>query len=824
MKLLTLGLIIGSLGSAIAADATPLSVVKKRILAQGELAPFPEAKPVLLELADVIDSHSLKTAISNSRTLQMMRERVRTSLFHLNFKFDIVDENYPYDAPFEEPFPFRPTLEALTEAESFLEIVESATGFKADVKMKIEGFPYFRTLKALFPALKAQGDVAAISREVVAKTPVDSYISFLKRKDLFGEVASFPEFEPAVKGLLTDLQSDEVEGFKVQDPAFANYVDKAIQELSSISQKSGGNGGRLYSQFNAAFPYRQTIQAIERAVLVLDTRERLKYPEGINWHDVEISWYHGNNPKLLALYHFNRYKYQLAGLLAEHEEILLPLWGGVSTEYLIRTRVAPLGLLEIAGTTERLDRHHNSPSDSLYHDGNHNRRMLGYDKRKAKKLGATSRDQRIAIYRAQESFIDGLLGQLELALNLSEEELETRKQARMLIFETLHETALTPDPESMLDDLLRKPATPQPFEVQTQVPISNLEDIRTFDGNLKSGADQLSLNLNQPTTIRYFYDRAPGFLANVDNKLRWGFFDSVFKMQKYITRAKFRTPRRLAIAATRLFEILGHPAPPMEELVSQMTDHSGQQELWNYYGVRERGVLKVSGLNALNLSVPAEIQDNWRMNSLYNERWKPTNARLQDGTIVYDESSRNAYFKEKGIPEYLQEFYRLDVDPISGEVILYEDLRNLPNALLANNHQNENLMSGAKAVGIVDRIWQYRIHFQDLDSVERWLVSACQGVHQAVLDRNANGARNNPIYNQHWLLMPPNNQVNDLDLIRIAFEQRIKVGAESISSEQALLIREGISRLYRKLRTGQPLRTCNAIASHQRDLNLLNKP
>jgi hypothetical protein len=822
MRLLIAAIFLSSsIGAVFNSFAEPVTAVKKRVLLGGELAPLPEAKPLLLKLAEVIDSKDLRFAISDSRSLQMMRERVRTSIFHLNFRFEITDDSYPYDAPFDAPFPFRATLEAINEAGNFFEIVQRTTGFKTQLPRLIEKFPYFDVLKVLFPRPSKQPKVPAIRKEEIAQSPVDSYVELVNRKIKFGELASFPEFEESVRSILLELQSEEVKGFAVSDPAFSEYVERSVKELKSVSR--GNNvelSDRMYPPATAAFPYRQTIQALERAVLVLDIRERLKYPVGLNWHDVEISWFHGNTPKILGLYHFNRYKYQMAGLLAEKEQVLLPVWGGVSTDYILRIRVVPIGLLEVAPVTERVDRHHNTPTDAFHHDSNHNRRMLGYDKAKAKRLGAKTFQDRIHIYREQEVFVKELLEKIALTPGLSEEELETRKQIRVLLFETFHETAMPPDRESILKDLQRLPATPQPFEVQVQTELSNLEDIRTFDGNLKSGADQLSLNLDMPTTIRFFYDRAPGFLANVDNKLRWGFYDSVFQMKRYITRAKFRTPRRLAIAVTRLFELLGHIPPSMQDLTQQMTDRSGQQELWNYFGVRERGIFKVSGLNALNIAVPNEIHDNWRMISEYADRWKPTNAHLRDGTQVNSLQTTQEYFKEKGIPQYLQEFYRLGNDPVTQEVILFEDIRNLPNILLANNHRNENLMSSAKAVSIVDRIWQYLIVFPDLDSVERWLVAACQGVHQAVLDRNANGARYNPTYNQHWLLIPPQNQVNDLDLVRIAFEERMKIGKRSISDDQVLLLREGINRLYRKIRSGQPVRTCNAIASHQRDLNL----
>jgi hypothetical protein len=279
----------------------------------------------------------------------------------------------------------------------------------------------------------------------------------------------------------------------------------------------------------------------------------------------------------------------------------------------------------------------------------------------------------------------------------------------------------------------------------------------------------------------------------------------------------------------------------------------------------------VSSIPLLNVAAAEEVHSSWRLHSQYESRWKPTNAKLLDGTIVNDEWSLGRYLKERGVPEYLTEFYKLDADPATGETILFEDIRNLPHDLLANNHQGENLMSGAKAVSIVDRLWRKEAKleaknaerraklksgkkksigadiselklFKNLDDAERWLVGAAQGVHQAVLDRNANGARNNPIYNQHWLLLPTANQINDLELVRIGFEARLKKGPEErpkkgpdqkarpepithkLRPETVTLFREALSRLYRKIKRNEPIRSCENRLSVARNEKLAKAP
>ena len=779
---------------------------------RAELAPLPEAKPLLIEVAKTIESDELKKAIKDSPLLMMMRERMKTTLYHLNFKFEITVENYPYDPPFLEPFPFRPTLEALEEVKAFFIILNKSVGFQTALIKKINDFPYYQELRESFSKLKPQTLPKAISKSEALANTSDTYETMSDRRLEFGEIASFPEFETSVNYCLQELANEEIQTLRKTNSVFELAYLDAIKDLEAVKQNYG-KATRLQAEFNVPYPYRRTIQALEKAVMVFDFRERLKYPEVINWHEVEFSWHKGNAPKVLPLYHYNRYKYQQFGLLAEPEFVIWPFSSNISTQDLIVIRSAPIGIMDVAAYTSRLDRHFNTPLDNLHHDNNHNRRMWGYDQRKFEKRGAKTRKQKLVIIREQETFVKSLLPQIQKSPDVIDAENELRNQVKILVFETFHETALSPDKESLLQDLNRtpEPIILQPFEVQYQEKVENLEDIRTFDGNLKSGADQLGLNLERPTIIRYFYDRAPGFLANVDNKLRWGFFDSVFKMKKYITTGRFRTPIGLAKAAERLYTLLGSQAPSLSKMVKDINNHGGQPELWNYFGKNDAKLIKVTGLDFLNMVTAEEIQANWRRQAPYLNRWKPTNAKLANGSFVDNERSLSQYFEEKKIPPYLQGYYRLGNDPVTGVVVLFEDIRNLPNEYLASNHQNENLMSGAKAVTAIDRIWQNALSFKTIDDAERWIIVASQFVHQGVLDRNANGSRNNPVYNQLWINLPAQNKMNDLDLVKIAFDARLIKGAKKIPEEQVTLFREAIFRLYAKIKNDLPLRPCGKI-------------
>jgi hypothetical protein len=420
----------------------------------------------------------------------------------------------------------------------------------------------------------------------------------------------------------------------------------------------------------------------------------------------------------------------------------------------------------------------------------------------------------LAIYREQDAFVKDLFTKMsprngEIS---DERNRNMRRLEQIIMFETFHETALTADQDSLLKDLLRGPATPQPFEVQIQTPVEDLESIRSFDGNLKSGADQLELRIDRPVTIRYFMDRAPGFLANVDNKLGWGFFDSVFDMKKYVVDPKFRKPIFVAEAAHRLFARLGYKNPPSAaQLTSEINDRSGQPELWNYFSMADARVISLSQIEILNVATADEIHATWRRGSAYNDRWKPASAKLIDGSIVNNKWALQKYLAEKKVPDYLHQYYKLEQDAASGEVVLYEDIRNLPNQYLADNHQGENLISAYVATSIIDRMWQNSIEFKTVAKVEKWLVVAAHMVHQAVLDRNANNARNNPEYNVPWSKLPARNKKNDLEILRVAFEQRLRIKKDGLSDETITIIKEGFSRLGLRIQQNESFGLCDSV-------------
>jgi hypothetical protein len=159
------------------------------------------------------------------------------------------------------------------------------------------------------------------------------------------------------------------------------------------------------------------------------------------------------------------------------------------------------------------------------------------------------------------------------------------------MFEVLHETALTPEPDAIIRDILRE-AIPQPFEhmiTKQGKPQSadDTETLRTPTGNLQSGVSTLENTTGEPTTIRYFDDRALGLLANVYNKLTRGFYDNPDSPSEFVAPVRYRTPQQLLVATRELLAVLGHSDSSLtdERLLSMIESRKGSEEKFVYQGV-----------------------------------------------------------------------------------------------------------------------------------------------------------------------------------------------------------------------------------------------
>jgi hypothetical protein len=404
-------------------------------------------------------------------------------------------------------------------------------------------------------------------KDQIVLHPVDTYKDFRQRIAEKGQMAPFPEFKPVIDFLIAELDSSYVKDIVSLNPVLL-YEFKEVQTfLFHINLKFKTEEGIEYPYaipFDEPFPYRPTIDAIEAAIRFFDKVNRADPTN-----------------KAVKLYHFDRYCYHRHSLVANSDIILFPTTQELALVDFIKTRSVPIEFIGVVSRTTRVDGHWQSPLDFWYHDLNHARRLYAYIKNRLNELGYFKDEEIYAYIEGVDRFFqEVILPQIiQMPDSLSEEEKEIRKMATMIIFEIIHETALTLERESIIDDLLR-PNGPQPFEFMSHEEVKDVEELRTPTGNLKSGASFADLKEYDPTTVNYFFDKTSiGLLANVFSKLNHNYYDEAQKINEGIVAVPYRTPEFIAKGAKYILEVLKYESIPNdEELLALVTDREGLKE------------------------------------------------------------------------------------------------------------------------------------------------------------------------------------------------------------------------------------------------------
>lgn len=405
------------------------------------------------------------------------------------------------------------------------------------------------------------------NRNNIVDHPVEMYKDFHARIKKGGQMASFPEFKPVVDFLLTELESEYVREIIKDNPVLMYELKEVKIFLFHINLIFNSEMNIEYPYavpFNNPFPYRPTIDAIENTIRFFDKINR------IDTHN-----------KAVKLYHFDRYCYHRHSLVASEDIILFPTTLELSLVDFIKTRAVPISFIGVVSRTTRVDGHYQSPLDFWYHDLNHARRLYAYIKNRLTDLGHSKDEEIFRYIHTVETFIlDVILPNFIAILDtMDEEEKQVRKMASMIIFEIVHETALTLERDSIIEDILR-PNGPQPFEVMGLEKLENVEELRTPTGNLKSGASFGNTNNNNPTVVNYFLEKTSiGLLANVFSKLNHSYYDESEKINEDIVSIPYRTPEFIAKTAKYILTVLKYEKIPTDEQLLQLVvDRTGLKD------------------------------------------------------------------------------------------------------------------------------------------------------------------------------------------------------------------------------------------------------
>ncbi len=414
-------------------------------------------------------------------------------------------------------------------------------------------------------------------KEIVAN-PLRAYAAFQERIQKYGANAPFPEFKKPVEAIITAINSERfAEVFSLHaDLLLERYeVMNILTHLNLHFFFDDPTGKHPYQiPFAAPYPYRPTLEAIEMGLRLLDKLNRLEP---------------GN--RAVPFYHFDRYAYHKFGIFGNPDVIIMPVAEEIDFYDLLRVRSVPIGFIGVVTETIRVDRHWQSPVDFWYHDINHVRRMTEYFRQQIRLRGITTTEEKYAYYKSMDEFITSkILPLITTHTNLSKTDFALRKMVQILIFEVVHESALTIEPEIIYQELMRTTG-PQPFEhmLTGEIATGDIEKLRTPTGNIASGASVVEADPLTTLEVRYFWDRSLGLLSTVFNKLNFGFYDDPEHPSDMVVPVEYRDVETLTAAAmivlTKICDIAEAELPSNEQLADLITDKRGSHEKYVYRGL-----------------------------------------------------------------------------------------------------------------------------------------------------------------------------------------------------------------------------------------------
>lgn len=411
----------------------------------------------------------------------------------------------------------------------------------------------------------------SIEDRIIAN-PIEAYVDFKTRLLKGGLNAPFPEFKPVVDFLVQELHSEYFQKILANHTDLSFELNEVLTFLTHVNLSFDSSGTEAYPYeipFEKPFPYRPTIDAIESAIRLLDKLNRL-----------------APDSKAVKLYHFDRYAYHRHSLVSSHEVILIPTLKELSLVDFIRTRSVPIEFVGVISRTTRADGHQQSPLDFWYHDLNHARRLYAYILKRQKELGATTDVTKLQYYQQVDDFICNVIIPRIISIpdGASEELRALHSIALLIVFEVVHETALTLEKSELVRDILRENG-PQPFEYMVDREKharsgGDIETLRTPTGNLESGAALRRSVANDTLEIKYILDpTAVGLLTNIYGKINHRYYDDGDTANEALVPASYRKPEYVIKATKLIFDALEFSDYPSDEkLMGLIFDRTGTKE------------------------------------------------------------------------------------------------------------------------------------------------------------------------------------------------------------------------------------------------------
>jgi hypothetical protein len=434
-----------------------------------------------------LKSSDLQESIQGRPFLMMKHAQLLNSLKHLNLESVSIDPGYPHAPILEGSYPFEATLNVLNAAKTFFYALEGSE--PSEIPHESPDVIQAR-LKAL------EKEESTYIKKIVAN-PIEMYGDYKQRLKTEGHNAKFPEFGTLVEYLQLSLKKEGISTMADKDPALAIMRRRVFDELNQVK--------------DAGYPYCKVIDTIENCLGFLDVYER-----GIS---SEVS---------TQLFHSFKYEYYSSFIKNEvPNHILFPTFSGLGATDLLKVRGVPIGFSGVHTESSWVDGFSQSPLEFWYHDINHTRRMWQFFKEEAQNQGI-SIDQ--FAEKSNQFTRDELIPLITIKKSEDYEVQNQKRMMKMILFEMLHEDALSADRSVIKKALMRAPNTPTPSESMTGNKIHY---------NMEEGA----------TTLAFVYRKIAGDFYDMEGMRNNFIIAHDRRTQKHVVEAAFTMNQQLNLGA-----------------------------------------------------------------------------------------------------------------------------------------------------------------------------------------------------------------------------------------------------------------------------------
>lgn len=323
---------------------------------------------------------------------------------------------------------------------------------------------------------------------------------------------SFPELEGVIVYLIYKIFDSENIKIVKDNTVLFNLREQILIKIMSVMYES-----RIF------LPYEKTIETISDILFYFDTLSRIK--ENID------------NP----YFHTRRYYYYQEYLLKQlPENIVIPTIYSLGATDLIKSRCVPIWFCGVGTELVFVDEYYNTPIEFYMHDIQHCRRMYYHNneyfdtvfkyRNHNKSRSVYDLENKDNFFKSMCDFTKKIILPL-IILKKKDSEMNKalKKIKKMIIFEIIHESALTVNREVICENILL--------------------------GLHNTPVEKVILK-NTYSDIENEIYKDPSILGNLMYKLKSSFFDEIDDQKAYIVPVKYRTSEWVSIAAMQLLKEL----------------------------------------------------------------------------------------------------------------------------------------------------------------------------------------------------------------------------------------------------------------------------